>query len=117
MDEEVTISKPVAPEDIRADDYVAITEDVLQFVRWECGAAIPGSGPELGSVLCYPIRGPEPLRVVLVCLPFVLVEDAKGKHRTLDVRQVRLTRLTERFGKKSFKRLARPGRPELSKDC
>jgi hypothetical protein len=107
MNTESDISRQLAPEDIREDDYVAVIGEILQIVRWDCAPAVPGTPPETAHVLCFPFDNAEPLRVVSVCLPFVLVVDAKGGHRTLDARQLRLARVSERFGKKAFKRLAR----------
>ncbi len=107
MNTESDISRPLAPEDIREDDYVAVIGEIFQIVRWDCAPAIPGTPPETAQVLCFPFDDAEPLRVVSVCLPFVLVQDAKGGHRTLDARQLRLVRVSERFGKKAFKRLGR----------
>lgn len=114
MKDELDISKALAPEDVRAGDYVGVVGVVLELLRWECAPAIPGTGPEMARVLCMPSEEVGPERVVAVCLPLVLVEDAHGRHRTLDARQVRLARLSERFGKKAFKRLARPVRPGLT---
>lgn len=113
MNEESDISRPLAPEDIREDDYVAVIGEILQIVRWDCAPAIPGTPPETAHVLCFPYEDAEPLRVVSVCLPFVLVRDARDKHRTLDTRQLRLARVSERFGKKAFKRLGRAQNPGL----
>ncbi|MFM9996332.1 MAG: hypothetical protein ACKVU4_11090 [Phycisphaerales bacterium] len=114
MKDELDISKTLAPEDVRAGDYLGVVGVVLELLRWECAPAIPGMGPEVARVVCLPPEEFGPQRVVAVCLPLVLVEDAHGRHRMLDVRQVRLARLTERFGKKAFKRLARPVRSGLT---
>ena len=38
-----------------------------------------------------------PMKVVEVCLPFVLVERATGRHRTLDVRRHKLARVSDRY--------------------
>jgi hypothetical protein len=46
----------------------------------------------------------QPMKVVEVCLPFVLVRKASGKHETLDVRRYRFARVSKEFGRKAFKR-------------
>lgn len=55
-----------------------------------------------------------PFRVVEVCVPFVLVAEPDGAHRTLDLRRHRLARVSDRFGQRAFARLRRQARQEES---
>jgi hypothetical protein len=43
------------------------------------------------------------LKVKAICLPYVLVETPKGRHKTLDLRQCRLVRLGDGYAKKAWK--------------
>jgi hypothetical protein len=101
MDPETTTSKPLAPEDICVDDFVSVLNVTCEYldVFSEC---------LFGPPRPFRVRWLPPefaaLRVVAVCLPFVLVEDAKGASRTLDVRRYTLTRLDEDFARKAMKR-------------
>ena len=56
--------------------------------------------------LWLPWNGGRPLKVVSVCLPFALVKLPSGRHRPLDVRRYRLARLSKRYGREAFRRLA-----------
>ncbi|MFO0838685.1 MAG: hypothetical protein U1D55_09145 [Phycisphaerae bacterium] len=102
------VVKPVAPEDVRRGDYLCI----LQLV-WEhlgCVAIETAQWQPVRPVRVewLPFDDMKPLRVVGVCLPFLLVQTPDRMHETVDVRRYRLARLPERFGRKAFKRL-RPG--------
>jgi hypothetical protein len=113
-----TISKPLAPEDIKPGMFIAIIMEIhergpmflfddakfgkgesTKVARWPC--------------MCRKCEGGEPLQVVEVCLPFVLVKrpkpaDSGGEaFRTLDVRQHRLTKLSEAYGKIAHKLFAK----------
>ena len=115
---ESTISQPLAPEDIRPGMFVAILMEIhergplflfddakfgkvesVKFARWPC--------------MCSNCSGGEPFKVLEVCLPFVLVKRPKPSgcggagFRTLDVRQHRLTKLSNVYGQAAHKCLSR----------
>ena len=46
-----------------------------------------------------------PLRIVSICVPFVLAEKPCGKCITLDIRRMRLAKLSDEFGAAAFERL------------
>ena len=99
------ISRALAPEDVRPGDYIAPLQVVVEHTRlpWECSSASPAN--ELVRTLQLP-GGTTPVLVLAVCLPFVLVQTAKGKHCTLDVRRYRLARVAETFGQRVFAQFA-----------
>ncbi|HKQ47036.1 MAG TPA: hypothetical protein VJZ71_03075 [Phycisphaerae bacterium] len=100
-EDEKTISQVLAPEDIRAGDYVSILHVLGEFLPLFFEQ--PWQPVEPIRVMLYPCSV-QPMKVVEVCLPFVLVRKVNGKHETLDVRQHRLARVSKEFGRKAFKR-------------
>ena len=107
MKNELTISKPLAPEDIQPEMYVAALFVCTEYLpgMW-CDDGEPWKRREVKTARWLPCREAGlPLRVVTVCLPFVLVEKPCGTHESVDVRRVRLARLSDRYGRKASKRL------------
>lgn len=107
MDSESLTSRPLAPEDIRPDDYVAVLSCVAEYLPLFCIEDVQWMKVEPVRVAWMPPHGLQPMRVIDVCLPFILVRTIDGSHATLDVRRWRLARVSRRFGKKVFKRLTR----------
>ena len=60
---------------------------------------------ELTRIQYTPDSGGEPLKVMSVCLPFVLVNQPRGPQFTLDVRRVKLARLDREFAETAWKAL------------
>lgn len=112
---EIDVSRPLAPEDVRPGDYIAVATEIFEHLPCHFGRAESVGPPAPLRVAWTPCDAGAPYRVSAVCLPFVLAQDADGAGRTLDVRRHRLVRLTERYGKKAFKRLrtARPPHAEI----
>ena len=103
---DMTLVRPLAPEDIRRGTHVAVLYFVLEYLPFGCDEAWQQPmKPRRVEVLPGPESG-TPLRVREVCLPYILVEHPDGKHRTIDVRRYRLGLLSERVAEKAFKRLA-----------
>jgi hypothetical protein len=102
---EVTaISRALGPEDIARGDYIAaltITIEYLDLYR-DCRSA----APEVCRATFIPPAF-RPYKVLGVCLPFVLVEDAAGTTSTLDTRLTALARLDEDFARKAMKKARR----------
>ncbi len=110
-----TLAKPLAPEEIRVGDFVSLLHvfrDLPSFL-WCHDAAM--QRPETLVRLCLiPEAGGVPLKVKEICLPFVLVTHPTGGRRTLDVRRVRLARLSRRYAKVASKLARKDMRRE---DC
>ncbi len=93
---------PLAPEDIRAGDYVAMLHEVSEYFPIFC---IDESWRKSGLLRLRELpESVTPMRVVRVCLPYVLVQHADRKPRTLDVRRHLLARVSAPFGREAFRR-------------
>lgn len=111
MDYELNIARAVAPEDLRPGQYVAPLHVVSERVReaWEC---LDASSDKLVRMARLPEGEPIPVLIVEVCLPFVFIQTAEGKHSVLDVRRWRLAHVAEQFGQRVFAQLAAEKRDE-----
>lgn len=106
-DHDTTLAKPLAPEEVRPGDYVAVLDQEYQYpaIVWFYE---PPMGRE-SEVIRVRIRPPEtvaPLRVIDACLPFVFVKPPKGEGQTLDLRAVRLARLDRDYARRVCELLA-----------
>lgn len=102
METQTQISKWLSPEDINIGDYITVTHMTYELIVLGCEQ--PWNDriePKPVTILHH--EAGKPLKVIELCLPFVLVKDAKGQHAPLDLRRCRIARLTERYGKKMFK--------------
>ena len=52
----------------------------------------------------------DPLRIVGVCLPFILAENAYKRHVTLDVRRQHLVKLDSAYTRRALKKLGKKKR-------
>jgi len=105
-DNTVTLARAISPEDIRPEMYVTMLSIVTEHLPFIiCADDVAYRQPETFRVQWVPRCEPQPLKVLEVCLPFVLVKQPDGALRTLDVRRYRLAQLSEEFGKKAFKML------------
>ncbi|MEQ8846850.1 hypothetical protein [Botrimarina sp.] len=98
-----SLAKPLAPEDVRAGDYVAVLDEELQWcaANWYCDP--PPHGERVIHVRLRPREAAPPLRVLDACLPFVFVEPPDGAGYTLDLRAVRLARLDKGYARRVVK--------------
>jgi hypothetical protein len=101
MNTERMVAKPLAPEDIRRGMYVMRLQEICEILGFWLDDIDKTS---ITRVARTPWRSQMPLRVAEVCLPFLLVEDAKGRCGTLDVRQVKLAQVSDRFGREAVLR-------------
>ncbi len=105
-----SIGRAVAPEDIQPDDYLIVLSQLHELFPFWALCESPWQKVELLRLHCLPGHDAAPVRVVEVCLPSLLVRDKDGKHSVIDSRQFRFARLSQRFGRKAFKRLRRPAK-------
>ncbi len=101
---ESNLARMLAPEDVRPRTYVSIMHVVYEHVSWYYEPE-PWRKSEPARSLLLPDDPSEPLKVVEVCLPFMLVEKPDGQYETLDVRRSRLAALSERYGDAVFMRV------------
>lgn len=102
---ESTVAKPLAPEEIRKHDDVAVLHVTYEFPTflWCTDAAtVPMEQPVRISFV--PLEVGTVYRVESVCLPFVLVSTADGRQLSLDVRRHRLARLDGQYAHCARKR-------------
>jgi hypothetical protein len=115
-DKHLSLARPLAPEDIRRNTYVAVLTAIVEFFPfWQDEPWRPAKVRRL-DLLPGPDGG-TPLRVKEVCLPYILVEHPGGQHRTLDVRRFRLGQLSQRYGERAFRRLATPALTAAKPGC
>jgi hypothetical protein len=91
---EASLARALAPEDVRAGDFVAVLYEVVEWPSWFwCGDSTLVPRDEPVRIATIPRDEPVPKKVRAVCLPFVLVRDPCGRESMLDVRRCRLARL------------------------
>lgn len=106
---EPTLAKPLAPEDVRAGDFVAILDWMFEAPSFFWCDSSQWQQEDVVRFRFLPHRELlGPLRVESACLPFLLVESPCGDCRTLDLRQVRLARLDRQYGRRAWKKLKPP---------
>jgi hypothetical protein len=93
------LARALAPEDIRPGYYVAVLYVIGEYVPWLALDEAGWRRVEPVRVRLLPWFGKHPMKVIDVCLPYVLVREANGDCRTLDVRRYRLARVTRRFAR------------------
>lgn len=101
-----TLAKPLAAEDVVVGDYIAVLHVLYELPSffWSRDAdALPPHEPV--RIQLMPTDGGEPLRVVAVCLPFVLTKSAQGQNQTVDLRRCRIARLDRRYAQIAWKAL------------
>jgi hypothetical protein len=101
---DLTTAKVLAPEDVRAGDYVTLLHVVYELPSffW-CGGVGTIRPDEPVRIPFVPDNGGVPLRVRSVCLPFILVKAPSGQQRNLDVRRYRLARLDRAHARAAWK--------------
>ena len=99
-----SLAKTLAPEDVCVGDYVAPLYEAYDYPSfcW-CSDAVIVDRQQTVRIEFMAREGGVPLKVIAVCLPFVLVKRPQGKPRTLDVRQVKLARLDNKYASKAWK--------------
>ena len=99
------VARPVAAEDLRGGDFVALLECTYEVPTffW-CGvdaSLLPPDEPVRLRIM--PPQAGVPLRVESVCLPFVLVKHPAGRSRSLDLRRCRVARLDRRYARRAWR--------------
>jgi hypothetical protein len=95
-----TLAKALAPEEIRAGDFMAVLHEIYELPSYMwCADAALLQRDELVRIRMTPTAEAAPLKVSAVCLPFVLVREPCGRQRTLDVRRQRFARLDKKFAR------------------
>ena len=107
-----TLSRVLAPEDVRPGDYVAVLDELYEIPSyWWCEDAALHPRDELVRIRLMPTQDNAPHKVKSVCLPFVLTKRPTGERCTLDVRRCRLARLDKRYAAMAWKAYKKKRRP------
>jgi hypothetical protein len=103
MGKQMDVARSLAPEDLKVGEYVAITAVIHEV--YLCAQLERGYGPyEPVRLVCTECSDGAPLKVLAVCIPFVLVADGHGQRRPLDIRRLRLARLPRDYARKALKK-------------
>lgn len=102
---ETAASRVLAPEDVRAGEYVCLHKVVYEFPGFLLCCGEEWKQKDVAQCSLLPSAGGIPMRVVEVCIPYILVETHEGKHQTLDLRRQQVARVSRRYGARAFKKL------------
>ena len=98
------LAKPLAPEDVRCGDFVAVLHVICEVPSyfWSVESfRLPHD--ELVRLQHIPDDAGLPLKVKSICLPFVFAKSSAGEQKTLDLRKCRLARLDREYSKIAWK--------------
>ena len=99
-----TLAKPLAPEEVREGDFVAVLHEIYELPSYLwCAESFQMPLEQPVRIQLIPDDGGLPLKVQSICLPFVFVKDSAGEPRNLDVRKCRLARLDRAYAKTVWK--------------
>jgi hypothetical protein len=115
---DTVLARVVAPEDLCADDFVAVLNEVIEFPSylWHCDSFVLPPQEPVRVQRQAPDNG-LPLRIVDVCLPFVFVKRPSGQHETLDLRRCQFVKLNRGYAKRVWKALARANSKRTDSVC
>jgi hypothetical protein len=98
------LAKPLAPEDVRCGDFVAVLHVISEVPSYYwCDESFRLPHDELVRIQHIPDDAGLPLKVRSVCLPFVFVKNAAAERKTLDLRRCRLARLDRDYATTAWK--------------
>jgi hypothetical protein len=95
---EIIMARSLAPEDILPGTYIMVLHEQRELLH----PANPAEGdvsPVVSRVLMRPCETGLPRLVLEVNLPFVVVKNHERKTEVLDIRGVRLVRVSKRFAR------------------
>jgi hypothetical protein len=110
----ISISRPLAPEDVAAGMFVTVHEAIAEVPSffWCSDAAILPPH-EMVRLTFKPADAGRPYKVKAVCLPYVLARSYSGRAHIFDLRRQQLVKLDDRYAKRVWdalrKRTKRPG--------
>ena len=96
---QLSVARPLHPEDITVGDHVALSQVAYQYPSF-CwfGADLAVVSAERPVRMTYlPLGNHDAMKIASLCLPFVLCELSDGTHVVHDTRQVELVRLNTEF--------------------
>jgi len=116
LGKKIEFSRPVAPEDLRIGDYVAVLS-----IRREYLPSVCAGDTEFRPVRPYRVElsdwcDGEPLRIVAVCLPFAAARSPLGRVQWLNLRSDTLVRLSRAYGRTAVRAARDKKSPEDEED-
>lgn len=115
----VTLSRVLAPEEIRCGQFVAVMHTMCEYLPlgplFDLTTNVPESLATV-RVLWLPQGDNTPMRVRAVCLPFVLVEYPSGDWQSLDMRRLRLAKLKKSYANEAWARLSEQARRDRQRE-
>lgn len=112
-----TLARALAPEEIRPGSYVAVLHYVCQWLPCASLEDPLQRRTEPFRIAFVPFKRPVPLKVIDVCVPFVLVKRPDRTERVIDVRRYRLAGLDTRFARRARKALRASEKPSKSREA
>lgn len=95
-----TLSRRIrSPEDILVGDFVAITHTRYQLLPDNLDVVQGGAEVEPIYLTAMPSESGTPLKVVALCLPFLMTEDASGMRIVVDTRREVLIKVSTAYAK------------------
>jgi hypothetical protein len=94
------VARTLAPEDVAPGDYVCVLAETYEWISIFCASEF--ERPAVQRSTMVPNETDPPMLVEAVCVPFVFVREPKGARRVIDLRRVRLARVSKRFGARVF---------------
>jgi hypothetical protein len=91
-------SRAIAPEDILPGTYVMVLHEVRELL-YPVNPCEGDMSPALARLRMLPCETELPRMVIAVNLPFVVVKNHERKTEILDVRAVRVAKVSKRFAK------------------
>lgn len=106
-DKTARLARPVAAEDLRLGDMVAVLNEIVEYPSffWGCDSPLMDA-QQVIRIQYRAFDGGLPLKVKAICLPYVFVRTpAQASYRRLDVRQCQLVRLSPHYARRVWKLL------------
>ena len=109
---DTSVSRSLAAEDLKCGEFVGILYETVEYPSfwWSCDPQVL-SPSEPVRMHCHTTDCGIPLKVKAICLPFVFVKKPCGEHRTLDLRQHRLVRLSREYARTVWKVMSKRTAP------
>ena len=98
-------SRTIAPEDLAPGQFVAVSRVTYELISDEEVERPFSHDLTPRRIRLIPCDAGEPLKVISVSVPFVMVRSAKGAHDTLDLRRIELMQLGTTYGRASYERM------------
>lgn len=88
-----------SPEDIQIGDHVVKTHKRYQLVPCNVERSVTGEAVEPIILYGWPFDAGEPMKVLAVCLPFVMVKTTYDTREAIDTRQDVLMKVSKTYAK------------------